>query len=202
MMPMEKYKRCPQCGEHVSPTLFECPRCEADLFSVPVVDGEESQPETPPPPRPAPLIRRCDCGAENPPQARKCRVCGEDLSDIAPTAVQARPRTALVTSLDGQWTMEICAQPVVLGREQPGCEYLRARAYVSRQQARLVMEDGEMRITSLSRSNPTFINNAPLQTDEVRALRDGDEIGLGGCEIDGARQDMAAYLRVRLNGAG
>lgn len=196
---MAKYKRCPQCGEHVSPTLFECPGCETDLFSVPVVDEDEPSAAAPVQPQTAALVRRCDCGAVNPPQARKCQACGEDISDIAPMAAQtAKQHTATIASLDGQWHMDVCAEPVTLGRGQPGCDYLRTRVYVSRSHARLAVTDGALQITSLSRSNPTFINNEPIQADEVRTLRDGDEIGLGGCEINGTRQDNAAYLTVRL----
>lgn len=197
-MAVAKYKRCPQCGQHVSPTVIECPACEADLLGVPVAD-EELPPVQADPPRSA-LVRRCDCGAENPPQARKCAACGEDISDIVPAPAQMQQGclAAELVSLDGQWKVAVSSEPVTLGREQVGSEYLRSRSYVSRVQARLEMKDGELQITSLSRSNPTFVNDVPMQTGEVRRLSCGDEIGLGGCVINGQRQEEAAYLTVQI----
>ena len=38
------------------------------------------------------LMKVCDCGEQNPPQARKCQACGEDISDIIATNVV--PETA------------------------------------------------------------------------------------------------------------
>ena len=195
---MEKYKLCPQCGLHVSPAVIECPDCEADLMNVPVVD--DAAPEAPPVQQQTRMIRRCECGAENPPQARKCMTCGEDISDILPAPAQAEAccHAAEIVTLDGLWKTEIGAEPVTIGREQHGSAYLRTHSYVSRTHAQLVMKDGALQITSLSRSNPTFINNEPMKTDEVRTLKQEDEIGLGGCVIDGSRQDEAAYFVVKL----
>ena len=45
------------------------------------------------------LVRICDCGAQNPPQARKCKVCGEDISDIMPTTVVAEEKKAFAYEL-------------------------------------------------------------------------------------------------------
>lgn len=205
---MSKYKLCPGCGLHADPSLVECPECEADLVSVPVVDEDASVPAASDTPRENVLVRRCDCGAENPAQARKCSVCGEDISDIVPTpaadvAENAEGSAPLaLCTLDGQWRVEAPedaadAEGLLLGRGQAGCEYLRTHRYVSRSQARLTMTDGALAITSLSRSNPTFVNNVPLQCGETRLLNEGDEVGLGGCVVDDARQEDAAYLIVR-----
>ena len=43
-------------------------------------------------------------------------------------------------------------------------------------------------------TNRTFINNKPIAGSEPTALSDGDEIGLGGMEINGVRQSQAAYF--------
>lgn len=202
---MAKYKLCPGCGLHADPSLVECPDCEADLVSVPVVDEDAAVQEEPAAPQAAVLVRRCECGAENPSQARKCSACGEDISDIVPTPAAApaeeaaEPALLTLCTLDGQWQVDVPEGEAgfLLGRGQADCEYLRTHRYVSRNQARLTRTEGALAITSLSRSNPTFVNNVPLQTGETRALCEGDEIGLGGCVVDGARQDEAAYLVVR-----
>lgn len=202
---MPKYKLCPGCGLHADPSLVECPDCEADLVSVPVVDEDAAVQEEPAAPQAAVLVRRCECGAENPSQARKCSACGEDISDIvpmpaaAPAEEAAEPALLTLCTLDGQWQVDVPEGEAgfLLGRGQADCECLRTHRYVSRNQARLTRTEGALAITSLSRSNPTFVNNVPLQTGETRALCEGDEIGLGGCVVDGARQDEAAYLVVR-----
>lgn len=199
---MAKYKQCPQCGQHVSPAMVECPDCEADLMGVPVMDDEEqAAPEQDVPEvKQAPvLVRRCDCGAENPPQARKCLSCGEDISDIAPAPAAAQTEcVAELATLDGRWKTTVACEPVTLGREHTGSEYLSGHCYVARAQARVEWKDGMVEITSLSRSNPTFVNNVPMGTGETRTLQPGDEIGLGGCVIGGERQADAAYLVFRL----
>lgn len=89
---MSKFKICPDCGRCNPPGRIECEECEADLTAVPLTDGEAQentahsaavQPEPPAKPRP---VRICACGTENPAAARVCASCGEDISDIIPTA--------------------------------------------------------------------------------------------------------------------
>lgn len=184
--------------------MIECPDCEADLISVPVTDEEEPaaapvQAESPVMSGGA-LVRLCDCGAANPPQARKCAACGEDISDVLPAPMPVQEECcagAELVSLDGEWQLMVGAEPVEIGRGKPGCGYLQTHPYVSRTQARLMFSADGLQITSLSRTNPTFINNVPMQAEETRLLQPGDEIGLGGCVINGERQSGAAYLRVK-----
>ena len=45
MMALEKYKICPVCGEHNSPSLLECRKCKADLTGVKVTDSALEQQE-------------------------------------------------------------------------------------------------------------------------------------------------------------
>lgn len=197
---MEKHKICPSCGAKNPPDRIECDLCEADLTGVPITAyaPEEEKKAA------ARFVRLCDCGAENPPQARRCAVCGEDISDIPAVEIgevaapeEAPPRPQLV-SLDGSYVYELCEKELLIGRYHDLADYLDRFRYVSRTQAKLSWRENHPVLTSLSRSNPTYINDQALAFNQSRPLHDGDEIGLGGCVIDGERQDDAAYLIVRL----
>ena len=89
-MALEKYKICPACGEHNAPNLLECRKCETDLTGIKIVDAtavqaaSATQEKTTGTDCAEALFRVCDCGEMNPPQARKCQSCGEDISDILP----------------------------------------------------------------------------------------------------------------------
>ena len=48
----------------------------------------------------------------------------------------------------------------------------------------------------MSNTNFTYVNNQKI-TEKTR-LNDGDEIGLGGTNINGKSQSMAAYFLVRI----
>ncbi|MBQ9429482.1 MAG: FHA domain-containing protein [Clostridia bacterium] len=205
---MKKYKICPVCKAENPPALLECRGCEADLTGVAITDEETeaaakaqaAQKESA-----QPLVRLCACGAQNAPNARKCAVCGEDISDItpapapvpAPAEARAAGKTTYVLgSLDGEYAYEVEANETVVGREHAMCEYLRQRTYVSRVHAKLTLENGELFLENLSGTNFTYVNNEKI-TEKVK-LHDGDEIGLGGREQNGARQELAAYFLLRI----
>lgn len=195
---MEKIKICPACGAKNAPNRIECAQCEADITGIPVtVDAPENQEATH-----MRFVRICDCGAKNPAQARRCAACGEDISDIV--AVEDREdapeskELGQLVSLDGMYVYGLCEGELTIGRGHDLGDYLNGFCYVSRNQAHLAWQEGDLVLTSLSRSNPTFVNNQPLDSGQSVTLRDGDEIGLGGCVIDGRRQEQAAYLVVRL----
>ncbi len=201
---MEKYKLCPACGTKNPPALFECSSCEADLTSVKITDTETekaAQTQAAAPEEPAgKAVRICECGARNPANARKCSDCGEDISDIAPTtdtADDAADETFFVlSSLDGQYAYRIPGESVTVGREHAMQEYLDEKHYVSRKHAHFTVEDGQLFIENVSKTNFTYINNRKIS--EKTRLQDGDEIGLGGTNIGGKCQDMAAYFLVRI----
>ena len=92
-MALEKYKICPACGEHNAPNLLECRKCETDLTGIKIVDAtavqaaSATQEKTTGTDCAEALFRVCDCGEMNPPQARKCQSCGEDISDIIPVQI-------------------------------------------------------------------------------------------------------------------
>lgn len=199
---MEKYKICPSCHEKNEPTLLECIYCEADLTRVKITDEESermqennsiAEQQT------AELVRLCECGAKNPPNARKCSSCGEDISDITPTpdtAEKPAETTFVLSSTDGQYAYKLTSDEIIIGRENVMSEYLSVKSYVSRSHARLSIINGELFIENMSNTNFTYVNNQKI-TEKTR-LNDGDEIGLGGTNINGKSQSMAAYFLVRI----
>lgn len=205
-MALEKYKVCPACGEQNAPNLLECRRCEADLTGVKIVDATAiqvtsvAQEKVVDTDYAEALFRVCDCGEMNPPQARKCRSCGEDISDILPTkhaAPQTNSFSYSLEAIDGSYSGTFDEPVVILGRESRLSEILYMKSYVSRQQAKLTIVASKVFIENLSKTNKTFVNNTAIEDGSPTALNDGDEIGLGGKVIDGVRQAQAAYLIFR-----
>ena len=203
MMELEKYKVCPECGKHNAPSLLECRFCEADLTGCKIVDKttEAAVPAKPEKSASAEekavLVRICDCGAENAPQARKCKACGEDISDIIPARVpvaEKRPFIYELRSVDGSFSVSLDQVVTVIGREAQLKEYLSSKVYVSRQHAKLTVVAEKVFIENLSRTNKTFVNNEEISGETPTAVNNGDEIGLGGKVINGTRQENAAYF--------
>lgn len=138
-------------------------------------------------------------------QARKCTKCGEDISDIRPTCKQqnkaqdkAQEKTGrfCLSSVEGNYAFDLLTRSgsVFLGRTAGMSGYLKDKAYVGRRQAKLTFEAGKVFIENISETNPTFLNNAPLERGQRVLVKAGDEIGLGGMMIDGKRQGQAAYF--------
>ena len=111
---MSKFKICPFCGAKNAPSLMDCENCSADLMGVRIMDeDDEPKPETSPLEEPSKvLVRICDCGAQNPSNARKCSACGEDISDILPTELEAAQEKYRLTSLDGTFAYDITEDEV------------------------------------------------------------------------------------------
>jgi ribosomal protein L40E len=200
---MEKYKICPSCQTKNEPTLFECMNCETDLTGVKITDEDTERMieeiTAPQIEKAKKLIRVCECGAKNPPNARKCRLCNEDISDITPTPEEVEEQkynTYVLSSLDGQFAFKMTTDEVVIGRERSMCEYLSNKSYVSRIHAKLLLINGELYIENMSNTNYTYVNNKKI--NERIKLNDGDEIGLGGTNVNGKCQEQAAYFLVRI----
>lgn len=202
---MEKFKICPSCKTKNPPTLFECISCEADLTGVKITDEETErmvakntaiQVEA----APRKMIRLCECGTKNAPNARKCRSCHEDISDITPTPdIEVESKEVLsfvLSSLDGQYAYKVTTDDLTIGRENVMSEYLATKSFVSRTHARLTKVNGELYIENLSNTNFTYVNNKKIV--EKARLQDGDEVGLGGTNLNGERQEQAAYFLVRI----
>lgn len=202
---MEKYKICPSCKAKNPPALFECMNCEADLTGVKITDEETekmiaenaaAQAEA----TPKKMVRVCECGTKNAPNARKCSSCDEDISDITPTPdVEAESREVLsfvLSSLDGKFAYKIVANELTIGRENTMSEYLAKKSYVSRSHAKVTKVNEDLYIENLSNTNFTYVNNKKIT--EKTKLQDGDEVGLGGTNLNGKRQEQAAYFLVRI----
>ena len=201
---MEKYKICPSCKTKNPPALFECMCCESDLTGIKITDEETermiaensvAQAETP-----KKMVRICECGEKNAPNARKCSSCDEDISDIIPTSdvetESAESKTFVLSSLDGQYAFKITSDDITIGREATMSEYLSVKSYVSRSHARITKENDDLFVENLSNTNFTYVNNERI-ADKIK-LQDGDEIGLGGTNINGKCQEQAAYFLVRV----
>ena len=197
---MKKYKICPECHEKNEPSMIDCVVCGTDLMNVKVTDEETekmTQANASAPVEPsAKLIRLCDCGAKNAPNARKCSACGEDISDITPSPdTEEAAASFVLSSMDGQYAYNV-TDDVTIGRENVMGEYLNTKSYVSRSHAKVGVENNELWIENISETNYTYVNNTKIT--EKTKLNDGDEIGLGGLAINGNRQNQAAYFIVRI----
>lgn len=197
---------------------MECSDCGYDLMGTPVVDPEQVSKEnaeaaaekketqetssaSSPSPQSASsagpeLVRICSCGEENPPQLRKCRRCHEDISDILPTPKAKKEEKHFVLEEIG--TKRVFPVPdgtTVIGRESAMRDTLGAKRYVSRIHAKITVQNGKFYIENLSGTNFTYVNNQKIP-DGRTELSPGDEVGLGGMVINGARQGQAAYFLV------
>lgn len=199
---MKKYKICPSCNTKNVPTLLECINCEADLTMVKITDEEtekmleENAAEQSA--AAAKWIRVCECGAKNPSNARKCGSCNEDISDITPIPDEAEEQKDsgyVLRSLDGQYVYKVMVGEVIIGRENVMGEYLSVKSYVSRSHAKLLLTGDVLYIENMSHTNFTYVNNRKIT--EKTELQDGDEVGLGGVNVNGERQEQAAYFKVR-----
>lgn len=205
MTEVSKYKLCPACCAENAPWLLECGQCEADLTAVPVTDAAAAVVETAPEPeplcgpQPGEMCRLCECGAPNPPQARKCLLCGEDIADIRPQPYCEAPEEPVFTlQTDDGFCFTVTETECVLGRAAAMHEYLAAKNFVSRRHAKLNRCNNVLFIENLSATNPTFVNNEKLADGQPVALKDGDEIGLGGKRLNGAVQAQAACLKLKV----
>lgn len=211
---MDKYKICPSCGHENAPNEVECAECGTDLMSVPVIDAnrvvqEDTSVQTAPPladedtelslstpATPCQYIKLCTCGTVNPPNARECSACGEDISLILPTlkgeTVEAH---FTLKEVGGDYTFCIPCGCVVVGREHTMRECLSGKHFVSRIHAKLTVEDGALYVENLSSTNYTFVNNIKIPSGRSR-LEIGDELAFGGIAVNGKRQADAAYFVV------
>ena len=85
---------------------------------------------------------------------------------------------------------------ITIGRENTMSEYLSTKSYVSRSHAVVTIVNNELYIENLSNTNFTYVNNKKIT--EKTKLNDGDEIGLGGTNLNGKCQEQAAYFLVRI----
>lgn len=203
---MAKYKVCPVCGEHNEPFMLECSKCETDLSSIRVIDEdtENAQAEHKTAEKSnvvsSKMIRVCECGFKNFMQSRKCQSCGEDISMVVPASDEESKDIVkyIISSIDGLYVYELTMYSTVVGRENEMHDYLEPKSYVSRKHAEFRIENNKLYVINYSQTNFTYINNVKIEGENPKELNDGDEIGLGGNQQNGVRQDEAAYFVVRI----
>lgn len=204
-MSLAKFKVCPACGEHNPPALLECKKCETDLTGVKVVDEMAISSDNAPVNNmgvSVSLVKICDCGAVNSPQARKCSSCGEDISDVRAAETQRSSQVmikAVLRSVNNDFTFLLEKTVTIIGREAEMRQYLEAKTYVSRKHAKLTIVNGEIYIENMSSTNHTFVNSTLIPGDAPTLLKNGDEIGFGGKLINGKRQNQAAYFVIEVS---
>lgn len=202
---MDKFKICPVCNTKNSPAVLECSNCGNDLMGVRVVDEsfvseqheiiDEANTES----TSDNLIRVCECGAENDLSARKCSVCGEDISDIIPTSREITIDSThyIFTSFDSKVKIDLlCPSEHIIGRENELSDYLESKSFVSRRHAKLTVTTDGLFIENISKANGTYINNEKIDDNIAYKLCSGDEVGLGGFTNQNGRQELAAYFIV------
>lgn len=196
---MEKYKTCPNCGEHNNPVFIECSNCGTDLMSAEVTDESVEKESFYIPASETESVKICECGAKNPPGARKCSFCGEDISDILPKLQNEKCCDQyMLCEISGTYTYDVpYDSEIIIGRDHVLKEFIADKSYVSRSQAKIFFNNNNLYIINLSETNFTYVNNKKISNDMPTFLNEGDEIGLGGCISNGKRQDLAVYLVVR-----
>ncbi len=175
--------------------------------ATPAPVAEEAPPEPaveqipPPPPPPAAEVLACPaCSVELEPGDKFCSNCGFQL-DAAPAAAPAEevPTAAppappppvgarLIVSASGAEIPLPSRDELLIGREDPvsgiypdvdltphGGE----EGGVSRQHARLIIEDGKYFVEDLDSTNFTFVNKQKLAPKTRHPVKDGDEIRCG-----------------------
>ena len=202
---MTRFKICPDCGAKNPPDVSDCVECDCDLMSVPVTDEQQeaarkASEETVSDKNS--LVRVCsECDTKNPPNARKCSNCGEDISDVIPTddiaptpEPEIKSAAFVLRSLDAKITFTIDRDNITVGRENELKDYLATKTFVSRRHCRFTLENDSLFVEDLNSANSTYVNNQKISTKTK--LTRGDEIGLGGAVFNGSRQDNAAYFLV------
>lgn len=202
---MSKLKICPECGTKNPPNAIECKHCDWDLMNVPVTDEQQKASKKAAKETISDknsLARVCsECGTKNPPNARKCLNCGEDISDVIPTADTAptpepeiKSAVFVLRSLDDRITFKIDHDNITFGREHELKDYLAAKIFVSRRHCQFTLENGELFVEDLKSANGTYVNNQKIF--QKTKLAKSNEVGLGGAVFNGSRQDNAAYFLV------
>lgn len=69
----------------------------------------------------------------------------------------------------------------VIGRA--GAELTADGPGISRQHARITIDQGRMTVTDLGSVNGTFVNGVRCQRDEIFVLKDGDQLLLGAAPV-------------------
>jgi len=132
-------------------------------------------------------------------QERRCTRCGASLAGAQIVGGEELHRSMPSYALECIDRMQRFALGAVtnIGRTQDLAAYLEDKLYVSRRHAAIIVEAGEVYIEDRGSSNGTYIDNQRIPSWQRRRVRINEEIGLGGCLIEGSRQPEAAYFVLR-----
>lgn len=126
------------------------------------------------------FTRACPaCGMLNRPAARFCRGCGQPF--VAPLP----PTLTLVMPPESHWEYPLRGRNVLIGR--PGgaapvdldISFYDPEGFISRNHARVTVEQRQYRLTDLDSVNGTYVNGRRLMPHRPQPLSQGDRIRLG-----------------------
>jgi serine/threonine-protein kinase len=133
-------------------------------------------------PEPPTGVRECPiCGTTNQPKAHFCGRCGAALSGRPPGKLQVMGPNGVL------WERRVLENPFNIGRRSLSRQvfphldltYNDPAAYVSRQHARIVADDGGYFIEDLGSANGTYLNERRLPPGVPTRLRNGDKVRIG-----------------------
>ncbi len=91
--------------------------------------------------------------------------------------------------------IELLEASLTLGRDADLAETVFQDRSVSRQHARIVVADGEYRISDCGSTSGTWVNYAPVPPEVGQPLHDGDLINLGRVQLRFQRRDLSPAAR-------
>ncbi|MBO6240316.1 MAG: FHA domain-containing protein [Butyrivibrio sp.] len=147
-------------------------------------------------------VRICICGKHNPPNARKCDSCGEDISTFTVVKASSASEEKAINgfsleSIDGDYRFIPPEGNTKIGREEGMKEYFAGKRYVGRIHAELIKTEDQLFIRDLHSTNHVYVNNEEIPVEKQYEVHVGDEIGIGGKVVGGNRQSKAAYFIVK-----
>lgn len=171
-------RRCPTCGRVLDPSWDRCPYCAPPISVSPLPPTVASQPSPPPPPPPPPL---------EPTRLPVSPVWPEPSQPVAPA-----PKTEILKKEPPQlaWLIQRSGsrmgkefrlgEVTNIGRDASQNDIVVDEPSVSRQHARVRLENGRFVLYDLASSNGTFVNNQQVQK---QALLEGDTIRFGNVDF-------------------
>lgn len=197
---MSKVRNCPGCNRKIPAKRTSCPYCKnINLIRLPVYDdkydkNDKNEVEK--------NVKICICGVHNPPNARKCISCGEDISTFTVVKVCSGSEEIAINgfsleSIDGDYRFIPHEGNTKIGREEGMKEYLAGKRYVGRIHAELIKTEDHLFIRDLHSTNHVYVNNEEIPVEKQYEVHVGDEIGIGGKVVGGNRQSKAAYFIVK-----
>ena len=191
---MPKYRICPICNAKNAANVTCCTSCGYMRLSKEKIHEEAIIEEK--------YVKICICGEHNPPNARKCVSCGEDISTFTVVKACSDSKEKAINgfaleSIDGDYRFILPEGNTRIGRDAGMKEYLVEKLYIGRSHAEFIKTENRLFIKDLHSKNHVFVNNVEIPLDEPFELHVGDEIGIGGKKVGGNRQSKAAYFTVK-----